>query len=333
MEESLVIIDADSLIYLIGSQLENMQLEPLGIIKLDEFIQDILVTTASKSYIGFIGGGEGRNFRKDIAVTKPYKGTRPEKPEWFVFWQPILAERMIEHWGFQPCHNIEADDACGIAKTKFKDKYTKITIASPDKDLFQIGNTWFYDYTKRTTVFCDGVVALNKLCHQLITGDSTDNIPGCIGAGKVTADTAMEEIAKLGLAAPEALQKVKEFYIDWFTVQAKDKQLKKQEKEYLDAYKAEHSIKVLRADKKSDALKNFVLDTSMLMTIPEVEALFDEQYQLIKLLESEAEGLVHDFTLIEPIVDTSVDWDKILTFHEDIDQIADEEHFFFEDDL
>jgi hypothetical protein len=23
---------------------------------------------------------------------------------------------MIEHWGFQPCDNIEADDACAIAR-------------------------------------------------------------------------------------------------------------------------------------------------------------------------------------------------------------------------
>ena len=333
MEENLVIIDADSLIYLIGSQLENMQLEPLGIIKLDEFIQDILITTSSKSFIGFIGGGDGRNFRKDIAVTKPYKGNRPEKPEWFVFWQPILSERMITHWGFQPCHNIEADDACGIARTAFKDKYTKIIIASPDKDLFQIGGTWFYDYTKRTTVFCDEVVALNKLCHQIITGDSTDNIPGCIGAGKAAADTAMEGIAKEGLSTIEALQKVKEFYIDWFTVQAVDKQRKKQEKEYLDAYREANSIKVLRADKKSEALKDFVLDTSMIMTIPEVEALFHEQYQLVKLLETEAEGLTHGFVLAEPTIDSSVDWDNILTFHEEIDQVAEEEHFFFEDDL
>jgi hypothetical protein len=65
------------LIYIIGSELEHLQLEPLGIMKLDEFISDILITTGSKDYLGFIGG-KGRNFRKDIAITKPYKGTRPE---------------------------------------------------------------------------------------------------------------------------------------------------------------------------------------------------------------------------------------------------------------
>jgi hypothetical protein len=74
------------------------------LVSLDEFISDILITTGSKDYLGFIGG-KGRNFRKDIAITKPYKGTRPENQSGS--WQPILAQRMIEHWGFQPCDNIE----------------------------------------------------------------------------------------------------------------------------------------------------------------------------------------------------------------------------------
>jgi hypothetical protein len=73
---------------------------------------------------------------------------------------------MIEHWGFQPCDNIEADDACAIARVKYGDMYSKITIASPDKDLLQIADTWFYDYSKRT-IFCNETVSLHKFCHQL----------------------------------------------------------------------------------------------------------------------------------------------------------------------
>jgi hypothetical protein len=69
------------MIYIIGSE-EHLQLEPLGIMKLDEFISDILITTGSKDYLGFIGG-KGRNFRKDIAITKPYRD-QARKPEWFI---------------------------------------------------------------------------------------------------------------------------------------------------------------------------------------------------------------------------------------------------------
>jgi hypothetical protein len=43
--------------------------------KLDEFISDILITTGSKDYLGFIGG-KGRNFRK-VSLLQALQ-TRPE---------------------------------------------------------------------------------------------------------------------------------------------------------------------------------------------------------------------------------------------------------------
>lgn len=333
-ENNLVIIDADSMMYIIGSELENMQLEPLGIMKLDEFISDILITTGSKEYLGFVGG-QGRNFRKDIAITKEYKGNRTaEKPEWFTFWQPILAERMVTYWNFQPCHNIEADDACAIARKKHEGAYNKITIASPDKDLFQIEDSWFYDYTKRTTVYCDKNVSLLKFCHQLITGDSTDNIPGCEGAGKVAADQAVESIIKEGLSREEAINKVKEFYVNWYTVVLKKKQAVKQEAIYLDEYKKKHSISRLTAALKSTALKDFVVDTSMIMDKVDVLKLFKEQYTLIRLIDTEEEAAKHKFVLKEPVMNTSVDWDSIEIFNEEIEAIStEEEKFDFEDEL
>jgi len=330
---NLVLIDADSMIYIVGSELENLQLEPLGIMKLDEFIGDILITTGSKEYIGFVAG-KGRNFRKDVAITKEYKGNRAiEKPDWFNFWQPILIERMVSHWGFQECDNIEADDACAIARTKYDGQYNKITIASPDKDLFQIADTWFYDYTKRTTVFCDATVALHKLCGQLITGDSTDNIPGCFGAGKGAADKIVEEIAKAGLSYDAAIQRVKDYYIDWHTVVLKSKAAKKQEKEFLDAYKVTHDISRLTAAIKSTALKDFVVDTSGIMSKVDALTLFIEQYKLVKLIDTEEEAAKHGFITREPIVDTAIDWDSIEIFHEEIETIVEEDSFDFEDEL
>jgi 5'-3' exonuclease len=331
-ENNLVIIDADSMIYIIGSELEHLQLEPLGIIKLDEFISDILITTGSKDYLGFIGG-KGRNFRKDIAITKPYKGTRPEKPEWFVFWQPILAQRMIDHWGFQPCDNIEADDACAIARTKYGDMYSKITIASPDKDLLQIPDTWFYDYSKRTTVYCDQTVSLHKFCHQLITGDSTDNIPGCFGAGPAAASVEVEIIAKEGLGREAAVLRIKLFYVSWHTVILKKKQAVKQEKEFLDNHKKVNGVSRLTAALKSAALKSFVVDTSMIMSEVEAIILFKEQYTLVKLIDNEEEAAKHNFILKDPVTNSTVDWDSIDIFHDEMQLMPEEEHFDFEDDL
>jgi hypothetical protein len=150
------------MIYIIGSELEH--LEPLGIMKLDEFISDILITTGSKDYLGFIGG-KGRNFRKISLLLSPRDQAR--KTEWFVFWQPILAQRMIEHWGFQPCDNIEAD-ACAIARVKYGDMYSKITIASPDGIYFRLPILGSMIIVKELLYFVTRL-CLHKFCHQLIT--------------------------------------------------------------------------------------------------------------------------------------------------------------------
>ena len=170
-EHNLTIIDADSLIYIIGASLDTVQLEPLGIMKLDEFIGDILIATKAKRYIGYFGGKGGKNFRYAVAVTKPYKGNRKkEKPEWFEFWEPVLKAHMENVWRFQPVLNVEADDACTIAANKYRGKYAKITIASPDKDLRQLGDMHFYDYGKQTENYISNEEGMRRICSQLITG-------------------------------------------------------------------------------------------------------------------------------------------------------------------
>lgn len=330
-ENNLVLIDADSMIYIIGSEFQNMQLEPLGEIKLDEFIKDVLISTGSKEYIGFVGG-KGRNFRLDIAVTKPYKGTRAEKPEWFEFWGPILKKRMIEHWGFQECCNIEADDACIIARNKYEGQYNKITIATPDKDLLQRGDTWFYDYLKRTTVYCTESVSVLKYCYQLIFGDSTDNIPGCAGAGKVKATEIVQKIAESGLDREASIKEVIKFYKEWYSSTLKSKQVAKQEKEYLVTYKKENGITKLTKEKKSKALKHFVPDLSMILTEEQIITLFEEQTGLVKMLDNEEDAAKYGFILGSPTLDTRVDWDKIEIFQEEIENMV-EEHFDFEEYL
>jgi 5'-3' exonuclease len=330
----LVIIDADSLIYIVGSELADMQLEPLGIIKIDEFISSILEATGAQNYLGFLGGGEGCvNFRKKVAFTKEYKGQRKEKPEWFEFWSPILIDHMVSHWGFHLCGNIEADDACHIANNAYKNKYEKVIIASPDKDLFQISDAFFYDYNKRYHAYCSETVAIQKHCVQLITGDSTDNIPGCAGAGPKAAAEVGDIIAKEGLDRNKALFEVYKFYQNWYRKVLRDKEVGKQEKAFLDKYKADNNIKVLKQQVKSDALKDFVPDESSILTEEQVKALFREQYALITLLGTEEEGKRHGFTLPAPKINTTIDWDSILEYDNDMDLAPEEQMFDFEDDL
>jgi hypothetical protein len=49
-------------------------------------------------------------------------------------------------------------------------------------------------------------------------GDSTDNIPGCFGAGAAAATLEVNIIAKEGLDKVAAILRIKAFYISWHTV-------------------------------------------------------------------------------------------------------------------
>lgn len=333
-DDNLVLIDADSMIYIIGSELENMQLEPLGEIKLDEFIKDILIVTGAKYYLGFFGKACGRNFRKDVAVTKPYKGNRnEEKPDWFKFWSPVLTRRMEEYWGFQPCCNIEADDAVVIGAKKFKNQFNKVTISTPDKDLFQCGDTWFYDYMKRTTVYCNEEVAIRHLCKQLIKGDNTDNIPGLPGAGDKIADEFLAEALENKYRTTDMLGEVEKFFIKWFREVMLAKTAKKQEKVYLDNYKITNNIKRFTATIKSDALAEFKVDKSEIKSELDCKLYYKEMLALIKMIDTEEEAKKHEFVLMEPNLDNTVDWTQIDIFTNELEMTPDEEEFEFLNNL
>jgi hypothetical protein len=119
-----VIIDADSMIYIIGSELEHLQLGALGIMKLDEFISDILVTIKRLLRIH-----RRRRCSKSISLLlSPTKGPR-RKPEWFVFWQPIGPKPNDRTPGTQPADNTEIDRAANPPGNTLK--YSKITIKQP----------------------------------------------------------------------------------------------------------------------------------------------------------------------------------------------------------
>lgn len=332
-KNNLVIIDADSIVYIVGSNLENMLLEPLGIIKLDEFLKDILIATKAKEYLGFYGG-RGSNFRKAIAVSKPYKGNRPtEKPDWYIFWEPIFKKHMKQAWGFQNCDNIEADDAVAIAAEVHRNNYTKVIIASPDKDLYQIPEVWFYNYDKRFTVHINESTATASLCKSYITGDTTDNIPGLVGAGKAVAHDVILDIQKKGLNRKDALEEIKAFYIKWHTEILRDKHMKKQEAEYLTKYKVDNKLARLNATLKSTALKSFVFDSSILLDKVGALKLFIEQGKLLTLLSTETEGKLHKFILESPIEDKRIDWDAIDMFEIELDELSEDEGFDFIDEL
>jgi hypothetical protein len=70
------------------------------------------------------------------------------------------------------------------------------------------------------------------------------------------------------------------------------------------------------------------------MIMSEVEAiiLFKEQYTLVKLIDNEEEAAKRLYSE-RPGNNSTVDWDSIDIFHDEMQLMPEEEHFDFEDDL
>lgn len=158
------------------------------IISLNKFIDEVIRGTGATHYTGFYASKEDDrrpNFR--YAIDGNYKKQRPEEPDWIIKWRPVIHEEMNTKWGFQPVDRIEADDACSIMVNSCKDDYDELIVATADKDLLQIPNTTYYNYTKHESQEVDEFSAIKALATQLLVGDSADNIKGLYKVGPVKA--------------------------------------------------------------------------------------------------------------------------------------------------
>jgi hypothetical protein len=93
------------MIYIIGSELEHLQLEPLGIMKLDEFISDILITTGSKDYLGFIGGKE--EISEKISLLLSLQRDQARKTRVVRILAAYIGPKNDRTLGISTCDNIE----------------------------------------------------------------------------------------------------------------------------------------------------------------------------------------------------------------------------------
>jgi DNA polymerase-1 len=133
-------------------------------------------------YIAFTGN---RVWRKQIFPA--YKANRKGKPK------PIGYRAMIawleQHYVCECLPTLEADDLVSMLASTCRDKGEACVIVSGDKDLDQIpgihywqGDEWSISDEQATQFFY----------RQILTGDSTDNIPGCKGIGAKRANDVLE---------------------------------------------------------------------------------------------------------------------------------------------
>ncbi len=150
---------------------------------------------------------EGRTFRYDLAVTKPYKGTRVDKKPWHynnltVYMRDVLDAEVVTY--------IEADDIMAAEHVTCEPPFVTI-ICTRDKDLKQVPG-WFYSWelgkqpsfgpeliTQQGTLELSenkkklNATGLAAFYGQVLTGDRVDNIPGLDGCGPVAAYDALNE--------------------------------------------------------------------------------------------------------------------------------------------
>lgn len=156
---------------------------------IDATIRDIVNITGVQ-YLRFYLSGED-NFRFKIAKTKPYKGNRESyvKPRFLSHCKNYLRSQYLAY----TVQDAEADD--GIASDMVINGAIHIGI---DKDLRQVPGL-HYDYTKKEApeafVQVSEEEAVINLYRQVLTGDTSDNIPGLPRVGAVTAEKIIYDAA------------------------------------------------------------------------------------------------------------------------------------------
>lgn len=126
-----------------------------------------------------------RTFRDDLARTKPYKGNRDgvAKPKHL----KAVGEYLVKEYGALVSDNIEADDSIGIALSSDPEHSVCVSI---DKDLDQVPG-WHFNWVDDQAYRVSAREADYNFYTQLLTGDTTDNVPGIRGTGPATASTLL----------------------------------------------------------------------------------------------------------------------------------------------
>jgi 5'-3' exonuclease len=185
--EKIALIDADSIVFIAHWDSDNKTYDkPLEVIKqsIDSIISSILINTKVNKYLGYVGYTKAQ-FRYD---TYPeYKANRKDR-EPLPFYKEAK-QHMVDHWQFIPLHGIEADDVVNMLRIKIDNSF----ICAIDKDLLQLEGT-HYNYKTNEWVTTSKQEADLFFWKSMIIGDSTDNIKGLEGKGKVFADILLMNI-------------------------------------------------------------------------------------------------------------------------------------------
>ena len=175
--------------------LKNSDGFPTGLLTGFINLVDGLRRDHNTDYIVFALDSKGDTFRNELYPE--YKANRDAPPEDLVKQLPVAIE-WIREMGFAHLakEGFEADDIIATLAKYGKEQGLNVRIVSHDKDLYQMiedGKVVMYDSIKRKEITGQecfekfGVYPKDFINFQAIIGDSSDNIPGVKGIGKVGA--------------------------------------------------------------------------------------------------------------------------------------------------
>lgn len=174
------LIDADSIIYILGWNNREHTDEKDMELQVDQFMTDIIVKTKATHYLGVFS--TSHTFRNDLYPEYKANRKKTEAPEWITFWKPKIIDLCIKKYGFIIADNIEADDVLSL----LRDIDGEVIFCSPDKDLRQIPGK-HYNYAKDKWEVISETEGAYRFWTSMLVGDTVDNIPGCKGIGEKKA--------------------------------------------------------------------------------------------------------------------------------------------------
>ncbi len=153
-------------------------------------------------------------FRHDLAFTQGYKANRIGMPK--PYWYEDIRQYLSVEYGATVGKNLEADDLMGMAQTPYS------VICSNDKDMLQIAGRHYNFNTKKDNerfIMVTPYEGDRWFFCQLLSGDSTDNIPGIPGIGKAKAEKIVSDYED---DTAELVEAIKAQYYHTYGVAAQD---------------------------------------------------------------------------------------------------------------
>lgn len=151
------------------------------------------------------------NYRMGIATIKPYKGNRD--PDHKPVHAADIKAMIRREYTTITSDGEEADDRIGIDHYSEweRDPHSSV-IATIDKDLDMIPGL-HYNFVRQECYYVSVPHAIWNFYKQILTGDTTDNIPGIDGVGPVRAERILPA---RGASEIELYRAVREAYVGAF---------------------------------------------------------------------------------------------------------------------